>query len=323
VSRLIARRLAAAIVVAWGVATLAFLLVQAVPGRAFDELALQGVPPHAAERLRVLFGADRPFAVRYIDWILGLLRGDLGYSLQLRRPVGALVAEALGNTLVLTGLALTVQVALGVALGCATALSRSRWIDRVSSGAAALVYSFPSFWMGLLLVAAFSIALPWLPVSQMRSIDAEGAGTLARFGDALRHLVLPCAALALPMAAGMSLYVRDEMRAALSRPYVAAARARGAGRARVGIVHALRSTLLPVAQIVGLSIQGVVAGSVVVEVLFAWPGMGRLAYDALLARDEPLVLACTLVGAIAVVLGGLAADVASALCDPRFAAERR
>jgi peptide/nickel transport system permease protein len=323
VSRLLLRRLAAAIVVAWGVATLAFLLVQAVPGRAFDELSLQGLPPHAAERLRVLFGADRPMAVRYIDWILGLLRGDLGFSLQLRRPVGGLVAEALGNTLALTGLALLVQVVVGIAVGCATAMSRSRWLDRASSGAAALVYSFPSFWMGLLLVAAFSIALPWLPVSQMRSIDAEAAGPLARIGDALRHLVLPCTALALPMASGMSLYVRDEMRAALARPFVAAARARGAGRARVAMTHALRSVLLPVVQIVGLSIQGVVAGSVVVEVLFAWPGMGRLAYDALLARDEPLVLACTLVGALAVVLGGLLADFASALLDPRFAAEHR
>ena len=315
-SRLIARRLAAAIVVAWGVATLAFLLVQAVPGRAFDELSLQGLPPHAAERLRVLFGTDRPFAVRYIDWILGLLRGDLGFSIQLRRPVAVLVGEALGNTLALTGLALAVQVVAGIAIGTMAAITRSRGLDRASTAAAALIYSFPSFWMGLILVALFSIALPWFPVSQMRSID--GGGT----GDVLRHLILPCLALALPLAAGMSLYVRDEMRATLSRPFVAAARARGAGRGRVG-AHALRSALLPVAQIVGLSIQGVVAGSVVVEVLFAWPGMGRLAYDALLARDEPLVLACVLIGAVAVVLGGLLADVASAFLDPRFAVEHR
>jgi len=304
VSRLLARRLAAAILVAWGVATLAFLLVQAVPGRAFDELALQGLPPQAAERLRVLFGADRPFAVRYIDWLLGLLRGDLGFSLQLRRPVGALVAEALGNTIALTGLALAVQVVLGVLVGTLAAVTRSRWLDLAAGGVAALVYSFPSFWMGLLLVAVFSLALPWLPVSQMRSIDGGG------MGDLLRHLILPCAALALPLAAGTSLFV-------------AAARARGAGEGRVAVAHALRSVLLPVAQLVGLSIQGVVAGSVVIEVLFAWPGMGRLAYDALLARDEPLVLACVLVGAVAVVVGGLLADVASALCDPRFAVEQR
>ena len=316
-SRLLARRLAAAILVAWGVATLAFVLVQAVPGRAFDELALQGLPPQAAERLRVLFGADRPFAVRYIDWLLGLLRGDLGFSLQLRRPVGALVAEALGNTIALTGLALAVQVVLGVLVGTLAAVTRSRWLDLAAGGVAALVYSFPSFWMGLLLVAVFSLALPWLPVSQMRSIDGGG------MGDLLRHLILPCAALALPLAAGTSLYVRDEMRVALARPFVAAARARGAGEGRVAVAHALRSVLLPVAQLVGLSIQGVVAGSVVIEVLFAWPGMGRLAYDALLARDEPLVLACVLVGAVAVVVGGLLADVASALCDPRFAVEQR
>jgi peptide/nickel transport system permease protein len=317
VSRLIARRLAAAVVVAWAVATLAFLLVQAVPGRAFDELSLQGLPPQAAERLRVLFGADRPFGVRYIDWMAGLLRGDLGFSLEHRRPVGSLVAEALGNTLALTGLALAAQIFLGVTAGTLAAVSRSRWVDRAASGLAALLYSFPSFWMGLLLVAAFSIALPWFPVSQMRSIDGGG------MSDLLRHLVLPCAALALPLAAGTSLYVRDEMREALARPFAAAARARGAGEGRVAVAHALRSVLLPVAQITGLSIQGVVAGSVVVEVLFAWPGMGRLAYDALLARDEPLVLACVLVGAVAVVLGGLAADVLSALCDPRFAVEPR
>jgi peptide/nickel transport system permease protein len=323
VSRLIIRRLLAAIVVAWGVATLAFVLVQLVPGRAFDELSVPGLPAHAADRLRVLFGADRPVAVRYIDWIGGLLRGDLGFSLQLRRPVGELVAEALGNTLALTGLALVVQVVAGTALGAAVALTRRTWIDRAASGTAALLYSLPSFWVGLLLVAAFSIALPWLPVSQMRSIDVEGAGRAAKLGDAIRHLVLPCAALALPMAAGMSLYVRDEMRAVLARPFVTAARARGAGPARVALGHALRDALLPVVQIVGLSIQGVVAGSVVVEVLFAWPGMGRLAYDALLARDEPLVLGCTLVGSVAVVLGGLLADLASALLDPRFARDLR
>jgi peptide/nickel transport system permease protein len=170
----------------------------------------------------------------------------------------------------------------------------------------------------LFLVLVFALQLGWLPVSQMHSVDAATLAPAARFADFLRHLVLPCAALALPSAAGLALYVRDELRSAERRPCLRAAAARGARPQRVLLAHALPIALVPVVQLVGLSLQALVGGSVVIEFLFAWPGVGRLAYDGVLARDEPLILGCTILGSLAVVFGNTVADVATAAVDPRF-----
>jgi peptide/nickel transport system permease protein len=313
----VARRCFSALPLLLGVLTLVFLLVEAAPG---DPLQIEpgpGVSPEAAAHLREIHGADRPILQRYLAWIGGFLSFDLGLSLSYREPVGALLIEALGNTMWLAGAALVLEFLLGTALGLIAAGSGKSTVDRLIGTVATVVYSVPSFWLALVLVYLLSVRLGWLPASQMRSIDAPDLAPAWRLVDLARHLVLPCLALALPSAAGIALYVRQEMKDLLGRPFVRIALARGAGRGGIVLRHALKNALLPVVNLFGVALPGLVGGSVVIEVLFAWPGMGRLAYQAVLARDTPLVLGCVWVASLAVVAGSLLADLLSAVLDPR------
>ena len=311
------RRALAAVPLLIGVLTLVFLLLEAVPGDPFGGEPQAGRSPEASLRLRLAMGVDRPLVVRYLEWLRGFLTGDLGVSLLYRRSVLDLLVEGASNTLLLSGAALLLQFLLGTALGVATVWDESRRTDRLMTPVASLIYSVPSFWLGLVLVWLFSVRLGWLPVSQMRDIDAASLGFVARAGDLLRHLILPCLALTLPSAAGIALLVREEMRASLGKSFIRSARARGVGRRRILLKHSLAACLLSLVTLLGLALPGLLAGSVVLEVLFAWPGMGRLAYEGVLARDGPLVLGCTWIGALMVVAGSLIADLLAALVDPR------
>ena len=313
----LARRTMAAVPLLLGVLTLVFLLVQAAPGDPFRFEPASGVSGAAQRTLRRAFDADRPLVARYVDWMRGFLVGDLGVSFTYRRPVSDLIREAGANTIVLAGLATFLQFLLGTAAGLAAAGSRRRWVDRSLTGLSSLVYSLPSFWLGLALVWLFSVRLGWLPVSQMHSVDAAEHSPGWRLVDFLRHLALPCLALTLPAAGGIALYVREEVRALLGRAFVQSARARGIGEKALVMRHSLRSALLPVVNLFGLALPGILGGSVVLEVLFAWPGMGRLAYQAVLAKDEPLVLGCAWVTSVLVVVGSMMADLMSSWVDPR------
>ncbi len=317
VTGFVLRRLLSVLPLVWGTATLVFLLVEAAPGVPFDSLREPGVSPRTAIRLHEAFGADRPFLDRYVDWLEGLLHGDFGTSWSYRQPAAGLIREAALNTLTLAGPALILQFALGLAAGFVAARSRGGFADRGMSAAAAALYSVPSFCLALPLTWLLAVRLRWLPVSQMHSLDAATLSTLPRLLDTVRHLVLPCLALVLPTAAGIALYVRDQVRAALDLGFVSAARARGLGWRQAELRHALRAALLPVVALFGLAIPGILGGSVAIEVLFAWPGLGRLAYQAVLARDTPLILGCTCVASLLVVAGGLLADLLSAALDPR------
>jgi peptide/nickel transport system permease protein len=301
-----------------GVPTLVFILVELAPGNPFSLEPGAGVGSLAAERLREALGAGRPLPVRYLSWLRGFLTGDLGNSFNFRRPVVDLLRETMGNTLLLAGLALILQFILGTAAGILAASRPSRWLDRTLTGAAGLVYSIPSYWLGLALVWIFSVKLGWLPVSQMRSLDAASLPTAERLLDLLRHLALPCIALTLPAAAGIALFVREELKAVLARPFVRAALARGATRREVVLRHGLGGALVSLASLLGLALPGLVGGSAVLEVLFAWPGMGRLAYEAVLGRDEPLILGCAWLGSVTVIAGSLAADLLASCVDPRI-----
>lgn len=312
------RRILASIPLLLGVLTLVFLLVEAAPGDPFRLEPGAGVDSGAAARLHEVFGADRPVWRRYAGWLGDAVRGDLGVSFSLRRPVAGLVRDAVGNTAILAGAAIALQFLAGTAAGVAAAALRSRALDRGFSLLAGIVYSLPSYWLGLVLVSLFSVRLGWLPVSQMHSIEAASMAGSSRLADAALHLVLPCLALTLPAAAGVALYVRDEVREVLRRAPIEMARARGATRRRLLVRHALGGALVPVVTLLGLALPGLVGGSAVLEVLFAWPGMGRLAYEAVLASDEPLALGCAWIGSVAVVAGSIAADLLAAWADPRL-----
>ncbi len=316
----LARRTLAAVPLLLGALTLVFLLIQAAPGNPFGSEPAAGVSRRAEEIHRRAFGADRPLASRYLAWLEGFLSGELGISFTHRRPVAELIAESAGNTLLLSGCALVLQFVLGTLAGSLAAATRRSWVDRLLTAGSSVAYSLPSFWLALALVWLFAVQLGWLPVSQMHAVDAAEHGALWRWLDALRHLALPCLALAIPGAGGISLFVREMVRGGLARPHVRAARARGVAYAAVVLRHALRGSMSPLVSLLGLSLPGILGGTVVLEVLFAWPGMGRLAYQAVLAKDEPLVLGCAWVTAILVVTGSLMADLLGAWADPRVRA---
>ncbi len=320
--RFAAGRLAAAAPVVLGVLLLTFVLVETAPGEPFDLLiGDRPIPPEVRDRLVAAYGLDRPPAERFVRWIGALaLHGELGWSLSRGRPVADTIAAALPATLVLSTAALLVHLVAGIGIGVASGRWRGGWPDRAMTGSALVLYSMPAFWLGLMAILGLSYGLRLFPPAATHSVGAEAWSVPLRLLDRLWHLALPALVLGLASAAALGRFVRAGMLRALDDDFVRAARARGAGGGRVLWLHALRSSLLPVVTLMGLALPVLVSGSLVVEVVFGWPGMGRLAYEAILARDVPVVLATTLLSTLLVVAGNLLADVAVALVDPRIGA---
>ncbi len=314
------RRLVLAVPLALGAATLVFVLMETAPGNAADLfLGNHPVPPEVRERIEEVYGLDRPPLERYLRWLEALvLRGELGWSHSRGRPVTQAILEALPATVTLAGAALLLHLLAGVVLGSLAAAKRGRWIDKSLTVASLTVYALPTFWVGLMAVLALSYFLPLFPASSMQSVGATEWPWLQRLADRIWHLLLPAAVLGLASAAAMIRFVRAGLLQNLGRTFVRAARARGLGGKRVLFAHALRNALIPLVNLVGLSLPVLLSGSLVTEVVFAWPGMGRLTYDAIRAQDFPVVLATTLLATLIVVLGNLAADLVMALVDPRI-----
>jgi len=312
------KRAALAVPFVLAAATLVFLLLETAPGSPTDHLlGDRPVPPEIRERLERAYGLDRGPLERYGAWLGSLARGDLGWSHSRARPVARLLAEALPATLLLTGTALLVQALVGVVAGVLGAATRGRWIDRGLTAGGLLLCSMPVFWIGLVSILVFAYLLPLAPSSGMRTPGLTDASALGRAADVLRHLALPAAVLGLTSAAALSRFVRASMVEALGQGFVRAARARGIAERRVLLRHALRNGLGAVLGLTALSLPVLVSGSLVVEVVFSWPGMGRLSYEAIQAKDVAVVLATTLLSATLVAGGSLGADVALAALDPR------
>jgi peptide/nickel transport system permease protein len=319
VIRYVLRRLLAAVPLALGAATLVFVVMETAPGDPVDRLlGDRPVPPGVRERIERVYGFDRPAVERYAGWMGALFRGELGWSHSRQRPVADTVLQALPPTLVLSGAALLLHLLAGIAMGVVSAARPGGWADRTLTLGGLALYAMPTFWLGLMAILALSYALPLFPASSIQSVGADGWPFLARLGDRLWHLALPAAVLGLASAAAMTRFVRAGLLETLGQEFVKAARARGAGERRILFVHGLRNALLPVINLAGLSLPALLSGSLVIEVVFAWPGMGRLTYDAILAQDLPLVLATTMFATVLVILGSLAADVAMAAADPRI-----
>jgi peptide/nickel transport system permease protein len=319
VRRLLLRRAASAVPLILGVLVLTFALMECAPGSPADLLlGDRPVPPEVRERLERVYGLDRPPVERFLHWIAALASGDLGWSVSRSRPVTRVLASALPATLLLAGAALLIHVVAGIVLGAAAAAWRGRWPDRAITFGGLALYAMPTFWLGLMAILAFAYLVPLFPPSSMHSVHAREWSWIARTGDVLWHVALPACVLGLASAAAMARFVRAGLLRALGEEFVRAARARGVGARRILAVHALRNAVLPVITLLGLSLPILVSGSLVIEVVFAWPGMGRLTYEAILAQDVPVVLATTLLATILVIVGNLTADLAMAAADPRI-----
>ena len=319
--RYILKRLLLAIPLLLGIATITFFIVHMAPGDPMDMYLESSfrrqMDPEVIELIREKYGLDQPVHVQYVKWLGNLATGDLGESFRYRRPVADIIAERIPYTLQLAVLALVFDALFGIALGIFSAVKQySCWDKSVTLGSL-VVLSIPGFWLALMLVLVFSVNLGWFPTSQTRSLDYELLSWSGKILDRLWHLVLPVFVLGVASAAGTARYMRNRLLELLSEDYIIAARARGLKERTVILKHALRNALIPILTIYGLALPFLLGGAVLVEKVFAWPGMGLLAVEAVNGRDYPVILATSMIAAVLVVLGNLLADVAYAIADPR------
>jgi len=299
------------------VTTASFFLAHLAPGGPFalDDLR---VPPHVRAQWYAQFGLDRPLPEQFLRYLVGLARGDLGYSFSRRIPVGDALAAAIPRSLLLMAVAIVLSLAAGVSLGVYQAARRGRPTERILSGVSLFFYSLPEFWLSLVALLLFAYGLPVFPAGGI--VDAtmyEYLGFWGRVWDRLRHLALPALTLTLVATAAIARYQRAAMLEVAELDFVRTARAKGLPERQVIGRHALRNALLPVITLVGLLLPLIVGGAVFVETVFAWPGMGLLAADAIAARDYPLITATVAVGGVMVAAGSLIADLLYAVADPR------
>lgn len=312
------RRLATALLLLYLLLTVAFFVVRLAPGDPAQLLQDARTPVRIQEQLREIWGLDRPLVEQYLDWLGGVvLEWDWGTSFRHQEPVTEIIATTFPRTLLLALTAAFVAYLVGIPLGVVAARRRDGPTDHGIRLASLLAYSLPTFWLGLMAILLFSYMLPLFPASHMSSVGAESLSPLGRILDVAHHLVLPALVLAASLAAGTTRFVRTSLLDVLHQDYLRTARAKGLSEGRVIWVHALRNALLPVIQMFGLLLPAMLNGSLVLEVVFSWPGLGRMAYNAILFRDYPLILAATAFSGGLVVLGNLASDLLHGLTDPR------
>lgn len=314
------RRLAQGLAVVFGAVSLTFLLIHAAPGEPFAEVLEDArLSPEAVAELRARYGLDQSLPAQYARFLAGVARGDFGVSLSHQRPVAAVLADALPNTLLLMSVALVIGFAGGIALGAAQGARAGSRFDRLTGSLSLTVAALPEFWLALMAMLLFAGTWRLLPVSGMTDPVLHAyLSPLGRVLDVARHLVLPAGTLALIIGAAVSRYQRAALLEVLPDPWVRTARAKGLPGRAVVFRHALRNALLPIITLGGLAVPALLGGAVFVEGIFAWPGMGRLVVEAMQTRDYPVVLASVMLGSVLVVAGGLIADLLYAACDPRL-----
>lgn len=318
--RLLAARAAQAVVVVAIVATVVFALTHLAPGDPFSASLESGeMRPELRDALRARYGFDRPIAEQYLIYLRNVARGDFGWSFSRARPVSAALASAVPNTLVLMGTALLLSLALGVAAGLLQAARRDSAIDRGSSALLLVFYSMPDFWLALMLMLAFAFAIPIFPVSGIVDpVMHDYLGLWGRIADRLRHLVLPATTLTLLLTAAIARHQRAALLDVSRSDFARTARAKGLSARTVLFRHTLRNSLGTTITLIGLMFPALLGGAVLVETVFAWPGMGQLATSAITTRDYSLVTAAAIISAVMTVIGSALADMLTAIADPRL-----
>ena len=313
-TRHLVHRLAETLVVLAAMSLVFYALIALMPGDPID-IMVQADPkltPADAARLKALYGLDRPILVRYGNWLQAALGGDLGYSRIHARPVLEIMLPRLANTFVLMGLSLVLALTVALGLGITAALRQHATIDNLINLGCFAGISIPPFWLALMLIIGFAVILGWLPASGMFTI---GDGGLA---DRLQHLVLPVATLTLASVGAYIRFLRAAVIETMRLDFIRTARAKGAGEARVVFAHALRNALIPLVTIVGLSFGGLFSGALITEIMFAWPGLGKMIYDAIMGNDFNLALAGLLFATLMTLIGNLLADLGVTWLDPRI-----
>ena len=303
-----------------GIIALSFGMMHLAPGKPTDAITDLNIKIslQARERLVQLYGLDRPVHEQFFRWAARTLKGDFGQSFKDGRPVLEKVLERVPLTLTINGIAMLLVLAIAIPIGVAGAAREGSLIDHALTLFVFIGFALPGFWFALLALELFGVRLEWFPVSGLQSLGVEQLPWGERLLDCARHLAIPIGVMVFGGLAGISRYVRSQMLDQLSQDYVRTARAKGLSERAVLYRHALRNALLPLITIRGLSIPGLLGGSVILESIFALPGMGRLFFDAVSDRDYPVIMALLVLGAVLTLLGNFRADLCYAAADPRI-----
>ncbi|MCI0546329.1 MAG: ABC transporter permease [Candidatus Rokubacteria bacterium] len=319
IARFLARRLAQAVPTVLLIVVVNFLVLHLTPGDIVDVLAGEAgaATPEYVAMLRERFGLDRPVALQLASYVGGMARLDLGFSFRHNTTVARLIVDRLPATLLLMTVSIALAVGLGVLLGAVAARHVNRPADAVIGVLALLAYATPTFWIGLMFIVLFSVKLGWLPTGGMMTVGPTMSG-LDRLLDVARHLILPSVSLALFYAAIYTRLMRASMLEVYGQEYVRTAHAKGLGEAAVTYRHVLRNALLPVVTVAGVQVGSLLGGSVLVESVFGWPGLGRLAFESVQQRDFNLLLGILFMSSLLVIAVNLAVDLLYAVLDPRI-----
>jgi len=316
----ITRRLIGIIPLLFGITIISFVIIHLAPGKPTtqQELMSPRISYEARARLEKLYGLDKPLHIQYIKWLSRIVRLDLGTSLMDGRPVTEKIIQRMPVTLTINILALGLILILSIPLGIRAASNPGSFFDKISTVGVFIGFALPAFWVALLLMQLFSIKLGWFPISGIKSLDFTYFSWPKKILDLAHHLVLPVCVSSIGGLAGFSRYIRQNMIQALNQPYIITARAKGLSEKQILYRHAFPNAILPLVTILGLSVPGLLGGSVIFESIFALPGIGELFYKAVMMRDYNLIMASVVLGAVLTMLGNLAADIAYAYVDPRI-----
>jgi peptide/nickel transport system permease protein len=319
----ILKRLGLMVPMLLGITLISFVVIHLAPGTPTDMQTTLNPKAslEAQKRLRELYGLDKPLMVQYRDWLTRLVDLDFGRSFSPdRRPVWDKIKERIGITLGLNLMSLIIILGVSIPIGVIAAYRAHSWFDQATTLFVFFGFAMPTFWLALLLMMFFGVHLDWLPISGLTSLNFRQFTFWQKVQDLGAHVTLPVLVAAFGGLAGMSRYMRGNMLEVIRQDYITTARAKGLPERVVIFKHALRNALLPVITILGLSVPGLIGGSVIFESIFAIPGMGQLFYGAVMARDYPLVMGELVIGAVLTLLGNMLADVGYALVDPRIRA---
>jgi len=317
--RVLRRTLLQAIPTVLGIVVLNFLLLQLAPGDAADVMAGEygAATEETMVMLRQRFGLDLSLLQQLLAYLGNLAQFSLGHSPRYGLPVSELIGQRLPATLLLMGFALALALGVGIALGTAMAMTAGRWPDRTLSVISLIFYSVPGFWIGLMLIVLFSVKLGWLPSGGQESIGAGLTG-FSWLLDRLKHMILPATSLALFYIAIYGRLTRAAVLEVASQDYVRTASAKGLSPLSVTLRHVLRNALLPVTTLAGIHFGGILGGAVVVETVYSWPGLGRLAFESVMRRDFNVLLGVLLLSSLLVILANTLVDLLQAWLDPRI-----
>jgi len=316
----IIRRLIYMIPLVLGISIITFFVLHLTPGKPIELMTDMNmkITSDARQRLVQLYGLDKPWYIQYSRWLVRIIKFDFGNSFRDNRPVIKKIAERLPATLLLNFWSLLIIFCISIPIGVYTALKKDTLFDKSLTVLVFIGYSVPRFWLAILLMVLFGIKLGWLPISGLRSVNYDMLSLSGKIIDIIKHLILPVIISAFAGLAGLSRYVRNSMLDVLSTEYIKYARAKGLPERIIVYRHALRNALLPVVTILGLSLPELIGGSFIFETIFAYPGMGRLGYEAIMSRDYPVIMAVGTITALLTLIGNLMADITYAYVDPRI-----